>query len=192
MCENRQVLLDNDVCCHRCVVYFRAALVVVYTQDVGILRAVGVALQGASLWAPICSLHCDAATEIWSRWDFHLTSVRQTLCSAGWNWKQIIIIISLLMSPLGTVLTYGLHIRRTGYNPPRGPSAGWWVENKWFYCILLITWWTAQYSQQHDRYLPVSHAVRTLVNFLPQHLTICTVVLFIDIKGKAINTFAVP
>jgi hypothetical protein len=36
----------------------------------------------------------------------------------------IIIIISLLMSPL---LPYGFHIRRTGHNPPRGPSAGWWV-----------------------------------------------------------------
>jgi hypothetical protein len=27
----------------------------------------------------------------------------------------------------GTDLPYGLHIRRTGYNPPRGPIAGWWV-----------------------------------------------------------------
>jgi hypothetical protein len=27
----------------------------------------------------------------------------------------------------GTGLPYGLHIRRTGHNPPRGPSTGWWV-----------------------------------------------------------------
>jgi hypothetical protein len=27
----------------------------------------------------------------------------------------------------GTGLPYGLNIRRTGQNPPRGPSAGWWV-----------------------------------------------------------------
>jgi hypothetical protein len=26
-----------------------------------------------------------------------------------------------------TGLPYGLHIRRKGHNPPRGPSAGWWV-----------------------------------------------------------------
>jgi hypothetical protein len=32
------------------------------------------------------------------------------------------------MSPLlGTGLLHGLHIRRTGHNPPCGPSAGWWV-----------------------------------------------------------------
>jgi hypothetical protein len=32
------------------------------------------------------------------------------------------------MSPLlGTGLSYGLHTRRKGHNPPRGPSAGWWV-----------------------------------------------------------------
>jgi hypothetical protein len=28
---------------------------------------------------------------------------------------------------MGTDLPYGLYIRRTGQNPPRGPSAGWWV-----------------------------------------------------------------
>jgi hypothetical protein len=42
-----------------------------------------------------------------------------------------IIIISLLMSPLlGHIpfrSPYGLHIRRTGHNRPRGPCAGWWV-----------------------------------------------------------------
>jgi hypothetical protein len=38
----------------------------------------------------------------------------------------IIIINSLLMSPLLGHRPYGLHIRRTGHNPPRGPSAGWW------------------------------------------------------------------
>jgi hypothetical protein len=27
----------------------------------------------------------------------------------------------------GTGLPYELHIRRTGHNPPRVPSAGWWV-----------------------------------------------------------------
>jgi hypothetical protein len=27
----------------------------------------------------------------------------------------------------GTTFPYGLHIRRTGRNPPSGPSAGWWV-----------------------------------------------------------------
>jgi hypothetical protein len=38
----------------------------------------------------------------------------------------IIIIISLLMSPCwGTGLPYGLPTRRTGHNPPRGPSADW-------------------------------------------------------------------
>jgi hypothetical protein len=38
------------------------------------------------------------------------------------------LIISLLMSPLlGPGLPYGLHIRRTGHNPPCGPSACWWV-----------------------------------------------------------------
>jgi hypothetical protein len=29
--------------------------------------------------------------------------------------------------PHGTGLLYGLHIKRTGHNPPREPSAGWWV-----------------------------------------------------------------
>jgi hypothetical protein len=27
----------------------------------------------------------------------------------------------------GTGLLYGLHIRRTGHNPPRGPKTDWWV-----------------------------------------------------------------
>jgi hypothetical protein len=27
----------------------------------------------------------------------------------------------------GTSLPYGLPTRRTGHNPPRGPSADWWV-----------------------------------------------------------------
>jgi hypothetical protein len=27
----------------------------------------------------------------------------------------------------GTGFPYGLHKKRTGHNPPRGPSAGWWV-----------------------------------------------------------------
>jgi hypothetical protein len=40
----------------------------------------------------------------------------------------IISIINLLMAPLqGHRHTYGLQIRRTGHNPPHGPSAGWWV-----------------------------------------------------------------
>jgi hypothetical protein len=40
---------------------------------------------------------------------------------------QIWHITSLLMSPCwGTGLPYGLHLRKTGHNPPRGPSA-WWV-----------------------------------------------------------------
>jgi hypothetical protein len=46
------------------------------------------------------------------------------------------IIISLLMSqllgpvpqqPEGQCPPYGLHIKRTGHNPPRRPSASWWV-----------------------------------------------------------------
>jgi hypothetical protein len=43
------------------------------------------------------------------------------------NGDFIIIIISLLMSPLLRHRPYGLHIRRTGHNPPRLLSAGWWV-----------------------------------------------------------------
>jgi hypothetical protein len=43
-------------------------------------------------------------------------------------YMYIIIIISLLMFPLlSPRLPYGLHIRITDYNPPREPSAGWWV-----------------------------------------------------------------
>jgi hypothetical protein len=39
-----------------------------------------------------------------------------------------IIIISLFCPHCwGTGLPYGLLIRRTGHNPPREPSAGWWV-----------------------------------------------------------------
>jgi hypothetical protein len=36
---------------------------------------------------------------------------------------------SLLMSPLlgHRPSLWITHIRRTGYNPPRGPNAGWWV-----------------------------------------------------------------
>jgi hypothetical protein len=46
----------------------------------------------------------------------------------GINSNEIIIIISLWISPLlGTGLAYGLHIKRTGHNPPHGPNAGWWV-----------------------------------------------------------------
>jgi hypothetical protein len=37
------------------------------------------------------------------------------------------IIICLLMSPLLEHRLCRLHIRRTGLNPPRGPSANWWV-----------------------------------------------------------------
>jgi hypothetical protein len=35
----------------------------------------------------------------------------------------------IIISPhcWGTGLPYGLHIKRMGHNPPRGPSAGWWV-----------------------------------------------------------------
>jgi hypothetical protein len=29
--------------------------------------------------------------------------------------------------PINVPTAYGLHIRNTGHNPPRGPSAGWWV-----------------------------------------------------------------
>jgi hypothetical protein len=28
---------------------------------------------------------------------------------------------------MGTANPYGLHIRKTDHNPPRGPSVGWWV-----------------------------------------------------------------
>jgi hypothetical protein len=52
------------------------------------------------------------------------------LISVASNFVKIkgVIIISLLMSPLqGTGLPYGLHTKRTGHNPPRGPCAGWWV-----------------------------------------------------------------
>jgi hypothetical protein len=39
-----------------------------------------------------------------------------------------IIVISLLMSHRwGTGLPNGLPTRRTGHNPPRGPSSDWWV-----------------------------------------------------------------
>jgi hypothetical protein len=31
----------------------------------------------------------------------------------------------------GTGRPYGLHIRRTGHNPPRGSSVGWWVILKY-------------------------------------------------------------
>jgi hypothetical protein len=38
-------------------------------------------------------------------------------------------LVALFLGPncWGTGLPYGLHIRRTGHNPPIGPSAGWWV-----------------------------------------------------------------
>jgi hypothetical protein len=51
------------------------------------------------------------------------------LCDiAGVLSEFIIIIISLLMSPLlSTGLPYGSHIKRTGHNPSHGPSADWWV-----------------------------------------------------------------
>jgi hypothetical protein len=40
----------------------------------------------------------------------------------------IIIIISLLMSPLLSQAFLIYHTkRRTGHKPPRGPSAGWWA-----------------------------------------------------------------
>jgi hypothetical protein len=39
----------------------------------------------------------------------------------------VVIINSLLMSALLGHLPYRLHISRTGHNPPRGPSADWWV-----------------------------------------------------------------
>jgi hypothetical protein len=29
--------------------------------------------------------------------------------------------------PTAGGVPHGLHIRRTGHNPPRGPSVGWWV-----------------------------------------------------------------
>jgi hypothetical protein len=32
-----------------------------------------------------------------------------------------------LMPITGTGLPCGLHIKRTGHNPPHGPSADWWV-----------------------------------------------------------------
>jgi hypothetical protein len=41
--------------------------------------------------------------------------------------KERVIIISPLMSPLLGDRPSLLHIRRTGYNPPRGTSADWWV-----------------------------------------------------------------
>jgi hypothetical protein len=45
------------------------------------------------------------------------------------DYNKIIIIIPLMSLGhcWGTGLPYGLHIRRTGHSPPRGPSAGWWV-----------------------------------------------------------------
>jgi hypothetical protein len=52
--------------------------------------------------------------------DFHISEARCV------NTKILFIIISLLMSPL---LGHrpSLWKIRTGYNPPRGPSANWWV-----------------------------------------------------------------
>jgi hypothetical protein len=40
---------------------------------------------------------------------------------------QFIIIISHYPNCWGTGLPYGLHLRRTGHNPPSRPSASWWV-----------------------------------------------------------------
>jgi hypothetical protein len=55
----------------------------------------------------------------------------KSMISVSWDQNKkivslyfiIIIIISLLM----TGFPYGLQIRRTGHNLPRGPSVGWWV-----------------------------------------------------------------
>jgi hypothetical protein len=69
----------------------------------------------------------------------HFSFLHQTITRAGHNESMrdrcmhtayalhiiIIIIISLLMSPQGTGVPYGLTTRRTGHNPPHGPSAGW-------------------------------------------------------------------
>jgi hypothetical protein len=53
------------------------------------------------------------------------------------NFGELMMISNILISGIpyhhhqphcwGTGLPYGLHIKRTGHNPPRGPSAGWWV-----------------------------------------------------------------
>jgi hypothetical protein len=56
--------------------------------------------------------------------DYH----KKRIARYGYIFLYIIIIIRLLMSTLlGTNHPYGLHKRRTGHNPPRGPSADWWV-----------------------------------------------------------------
>lgn len=79
MREDRQIFLYDDVGCNCGIVDLRTALVVVYAEDVGVLRAVGVALQGAALGAPVGSLHGDAPAEIGARGHFHLAGMRQTL-----------------------------------------------------------------------------------------------------------------
>jgi hypothetical protein len=42
-------------------------------------------------------------------------------------YRIFIIIAYLCPHCWATSLPYGLHIRRTGHNLPRGPSSGWWV-----------------------------------------------------------------
>jgi hypothetical protein len=58
---------------------------------------------------------------------FVMIMIRNIFFVGGTNYI-IIIIISLLMPPLlGTGLPHGLHVRKKGNIPPRGPSADWLV-----------------------------------------------------------------
>jgi hypothetical protein len=68
---------------------------------------------------------------------FFLSSIHKTMAYKRLNWyrhvmrrkenyvtrRVIIIIIILFVAPS---LPFGLHIRRTSHNPPRGPGADWW------------------------------------------------------------------
>jgi hypothetical protein len=66
----------------------------------------------------------------------------------------------------GTGLPYGLHIRRTGHNPPCGPSAGWWVLTtansgaNGLTCLPV----ESMYNQQHvNRYKTIF--LQSIINF---------------------------
>jgi hypothetical protein len=52
----------------------------------------------------------------------------------GWRSRKLSDVVQsmgdqkfIILLHTGTGLPYGSHIRRTCYNPPRGPSADWWV-----------------------------------------------------------------
>jgi hypothetical protein len=68
------------------------------------------------------------------------------------NSTYIIIIISLSVSPLLEVflMNYTV-IRRTGHNPPRGPSADWWVQNVRLYKFKISRIYIHTY---HSRFIP--------------------------------------